>query len=97
MLIFIYIFGFEFALMNTCLTIYEKGKQIKLYPFSKKIHIFADDLELSFDSAKQSFIKRQISSRELLPMSEGEKSFYKKLLLKYLLSTKSWEPPVFAA
>ena len=49
--------------MSTCITIFEKGKRVKIYPLSKKIQVFSDNLEVQFDMNSKSLVKKEISSK----------------------------------
>lgn len=81
--------------MDTCITIFEKGKKVKIYPLSKKIQVFGDNLEVLFDMKSKSLVKKEISTKRILALSPSEKMFYQKIFFKYLFETKSWQPRSF--
>ncbi|NQY80043.1 MAG: hypothetical protein HRT47_07005 [Candidatus Caenarcaniphilales bacterium] len=68
---------------------------MKIYPLSKKIQVFGDNLEVLFDMKSKSLVKKEISSKIILALSPTEKMFYQKIFFKYLFETKSWQPRSF--
>ena len=82
--------------MQTCITIYEKDKRMKVYPISKKLQIFSDNLEVLFDVKSKALVKKDLITKQILSLSPSERAFYQKIFFKYLLGTKSWEPKIFS-
>lgn len=81
--------------MNTCITIFEKGRRVKIYPLSKKIQVLSENLEVLLDMNSKSLVKKEISSKKILALTPSETIFYQKVFFKYLFKTKSWQPRSF--
>lgn len=76
------------------ITIFEKGRKIKIYPDEKKIEILSENLQVFFDAESKSLIKYDVSTGSKLPLCAGERFFYLKIFFEYIGGIRSCTPGV---
>ena len=74
------------------ITIFEKGRKIKIYPDQKKIEILSENLQVFFDTESNSLVKYDVSTGSKLPLCKGERFFYLKIFFEYIGGIRSWVP-----
>jgi hypothetical protein len=74
------------------ITIFEKGRKIKIYPDEKKIEILSENSQVFFDVESKSLIKYDVSTGSKLPLCTGERFFYLKIFFEYIGGIRSWTP-----
>jgi len=74
------------------ITIFEKGRKIKIYPDEKKIEILSQNLQVFFDAESRSLAKYDLSTGSKLPLCAGERFFYLKIFFEYIGGIRSWTP-----
>jgi hypothetical protein len=74
------------------ITIFEKGRKIKIYPDEKKIEILSENLQVFFDTESNSLVKYDVSTGSKLPLCKGERFFYLKIFFEHIGGIRSWIP-----
>jgi hypothetical protein len=74
------------------ITIFEKGRKIKIYPDEKKIEILSENSQVFFDAESKNLIKYDALTGSKLPLCTGERFFYLKIFFEYIGGIRSWTP-----
>jgi hypothetical protein len=74
------------------ITIFEKGRKIKIYPDDKKIEILSENSQVFFDADSKNLIKYDALTGSKLPLCTGERFFYLKIFFEYIGGIRSWIP-----
>jgi hypothetical protein len=74
------------------ITIFEKGRKIKIYPDEKKIEILSENSQVFLDTESKTLVKYDALTGSKLPLCAGERFFYLKIFFEYIGGIRSWIP-----
>lgn len=74
------------------ITIFERGRKIKVYPEQKMMEILSENIQVFFDADTRLLAKYDSNTGEKLLVTASETMFYLKVFLQYLRGVRSWTP-----